>query len=45
MVGLAGTSYAGKQYDITCKVNEYLPDGGSEEDERVAAIRVVEADS
>ena len=31
MVGLAGTSYVGKQYDITCKVNGYLPDGSSEE--------------
>ena len=30
MVGLAGTSYVGKQYDITCKVNGYLPDGSSE---------------
>ena len=30
MVGLAGTSYAGKQYDITYKVNGYLPDGDSE---------------
>ena len=33
MVGLAGTSYAGKQYYITYKVNGYLPDGDSEEDE------------
>ena len=30
VIGLAGTSYAGKQYDITYKVNEYLPDGNSE---------------
>ena len=34
MVGLAGTSYAGKQYNITYKVNGYLPDGNSEEDEQ-----------
>lgn len=30
---VAGTSYAGKQYDITYKVNGYLPDGNSELDE------------
>ena len=30
MIRLAGTSYAGEQYYITYKVNEYLPDGDSE---------------
>ena len=49
MVGLAGTSYAGKQYDITYKVNGYLPNGSSEKTSvqqlKVAAIRVEEADS
>ena len=39
MVRLAGTSYAGKQYDITYKVNGYLPDGSSER--RVLKIAVV----
>ena len=38
MVGLAGTSYASKQYNITYKVNEYLPDGNLERQDYILIL-------